>query len=387
MCVLVGARAGISYDASMVDDGHDAPHDDAPQPGADVTTARRMARAQRDWRGGVAISLAVHGAIALAMLGTAWGVAAVRDEPLPVVLTADFDHPAARAVAVTDAAPRARTPATHGASYGPEPSQETDALAERLRELERDLARSGAASPELDALARRFGALSGGADAALSPAASDRVGASFAGLVSGNATKVAYVVDASGSMVGRFPAIVDEVERSLMRLEPTQSFTVVCFRRDGAEAWRGKASLEPASRAARADAVRWLRESVVPAGRSSPIEALALALRSGADCVFLLSTTVTGPASHELDRASMLAMLDRLNPRVDASGRRRATIQCIQFLEEDPGGTLAAIAAEHAGGGGAGYRFIPRSATALDAATTASERTDGDRGNARKDRP
>jgi hypothetical protein len=387
MCVFVGARTGISYDASMVDDGYDAPHDNAPQPGADVAMARRMARVRRDWRGGMAISLAVHGAIALAMLGTAWGVAAVRDEPLPVVLTTDFDHPAARAVADIDAAPRARTPAARGASSGPEPSHETDALAARLRELERGLARSGAASPELDALARRFGALSDGADEALSPAASDRVGASFAGLVAGNATKVAYVVDASGSMVGRFPAIVDEVERSLLRLEPTQSFTVVCFRRDGAEAWRGKASLEPASRAARADAVRWLREKVVPAGRSSPLEALALALRSGADCVFLLSTTVTGPASHELDRASLLALLDRLNPRGGADGRRRATIQCIQFLEEDPGGTLAAIADEHAGGAGSGYRFIPRSATTLDAATTASERTDGDRGNARKDRP
>ena len=61
-------------------------------------------------------------------------------------------------------------------------------------------------------LARRFGAVVPDDAAGLAPAAGDRVGASFAGLVAGNATKVAYVVDASGSMIGRFPAIVDEVE-------------------------------------------------------------------------------------------------------------------------------------------------------------------------------
>jgi ATP-binding cassette subfamily C protein LapB len=65
-------------------------------------------------------------------------------------------------------------------------------------------------------------------------------------------------------------------------------------------------------------------------------------------------------------RPSMLALVDRLNPRDPSSGRRRASIQCIQFLEPDPGATLEAIAAEHFGVGG--FRFIPRSATTLDGA-------------------
>lgn len=172
-------------------------------------------------------------------------------------------------------------------------------------------------------------------------------------------------------MIGSFPAMIDEVERSLMRLEPTQSFSVVCFRKDGALAFGGDAALRPASKAARVAAVRWLRETVVPAGRSSPLQALAMALATGANCVFLLSTTVTGPSSHELDRASMLALLDRINPRAGDGGPRRATIQCIQFLEPDPGQTLQAIAAEHFGEGG--YRFIPRSATSLDAANTPND--------------
>lgn len=358
--------------------------------GARSTMRGRDGKARRTAARGVLISLVVHGAIAAAILGTAWGVAGVAGmgrNTAPVVFTADFFDPApslpqdprARSVAAAETPPQT--------SVDEIPPDETSRdLAARLRELEL----SSTHNPELDALARRFGALSGkaggkvdasggangGANEDLgalnaSPASGARVGASFAGLVAGNATKVAYVIDASGSMIGSFPAMIDEVERSLMRLEPTQSFSVVCFRKDGALAFGGEAALRPASKAARVAAVRWLRETVVPAGRSSPLQALAMALATGANCVFLLSTTVTGPSSHELDRASMLALLDRINPRDGDGGPRRATIQCIQFLEPDPGQTLQAIAAEHFGDGG--YRFIPRSATSLDAANTPND--------------
>ena len=358
--------------------------------GARSTMRGRDGKVRRTAARGVLISLVVHGAIAAAILGTAWGVAGVAGmgrNTAPVVFTADFFDPApslpqdprARSVAAAETPPQT--------SVDEIPPDETSRdLAARLRELEL----SSTHNPELDALARRFGALSGkaggkvdasggangGANEDLgalnaSPASGARVGASFAGLVAGNATKVAYVIDASGSMIGSFPAMIDEVERSLMRLEPTQSFSVVCFRKDGALAFGGDAALRPASKAARVAAVRWLRETVVPAGRSSPLQALAMALATGANCVFLLSTTVTGPSSHELDRASMLALLDRINPRDGDGGPRRATIQCIQFLEPDPGQTLQAIAAEHFGDGG--YRFIPRSATSLDAANTPND--------------
>ena len=317
------------------------------------------ARIPRGAKRSVLLSLAIHGGIAALLLGTAWGVAQARKETPPVVLTADFDQPAPQP------RPSAQDAAEAPATANPPASADASAraLSERLRELEA----AGAENPGLDALARRFGAL-GSADAAV---ARPRAGASFAGLVAGNATKVAYVVDASGSMIGSFSAIVDEVERSLSRLEPTQQFTVICFRKDGATPLEGDPALRAASKAERARAVRWLRERVIPAGRSSPIEALSLALRSGADCVFLLSTTITGSGSHELDRASMLALVDRLNPRDAASGRRRSTIQCIQFLEPDPGGTLEALAAEHFGEGG--YKFIPRSATGLDAPPAGSK--------------
>ena len=308
---------------------------------------------------GVAVSLAIHAAIAAAILGTAWGVArAQRDEAPPVVLVADFFDPA-------PARPNTPMPPQTAPQPTDTPTREDAAdLAAKLRALEQ----ASAPSPELDGLARRFGAMApsgGGASGGDANArAVGRQGASFAGLVAGTATKVAYVVDASGSMIGSFPEIVDEVERSISRLEPSQQFTVICFRRDSAVAPRGDPSLRPASRAERAAAIEWLRKDVIPSGRSSPIEALALALQSGADCVFLLSTTVTGPGSHELDRESLLALLERLNPADPSTGLRRATIQCIQFLEDDPGRTLEAVAARHFGAGG--YRFVSRVDAGLD---------------------
>ncbi|MEY2796094.1 MAG: hypothetical protein RIR10_1810 [Planctomycetota bacterium] len=333
------------------------------------TNAASTRGATRGATRAVVLSLTLHGVIALALLGTAWGVSgALREEPPPIVLTADFFQPAPASPtprASTSNAPSATQP---NARENANATRSADALDARLRALET----GGPRNEALDGLARRFGAESMAAE---SPAS--RVGASFAGLVAGNATKVAYVVDASGSMVGSFPAIVDEVERSLARLEPTQQFAVIAFRRDGAIAFGGTpAALHNASKAERAAAIAWLRNEVIPSGRSSPIEALTEALRSGADCVFLLSTTITGPGRHELDRASMLALLDRLNPRDPRNGNRRATIQCIQFLEVDPGGTLEAVAAEHfpANAGSGGFRFISREATSLDAPTAKDPR-------------
>lgn len=333
---------------------------------ADRALAPPRAKAPRGAIGrGVVVSIAVHAGLAAAILGTAWGVAAARRDDLPpVVLTADFFDPAPRRETKPTPAPRSSADSGRGDERRSDQATATD-LAERLRALEA----ASAGNIELDALARRFGTTTpaDGQDAPLARAG----GASFAGLVAGNATKVAYVVDASGSMIGSFPAIVDEVARSIEKLEPSQQFTVLCFRRDGAEAPEGDARLRPASRAERDAAVAWLRTGVVPAGRSSPVTALTRALDSGADCVFLLSTTVTGPGRHELDRAGFLALLERLNPADPRTGRRRATIQCIQFLEMDPGRTLEAVAEAHFGPGG--YRFVSREASGLDT-TPANDR-------------
>ncbi|MHC4833777.1 MAG: hypothetical protein ACYTFH_07810, partial [Planctomycetota bacterium] len=83
------------------------------------------------------------------------------------------------------------------------------------------------------------------------------------------------------------------------------------------------------------------------------------------DCIFLLSSNITGAGQFEIDRGDLLATLDRLNPIDSRSGRRRSQIQCIQFLDPDPLDTMREIARRHSGE--TGYRFLDRDELGLAA--------------------
>ncbi len=203
-----------------------------------------------------------------------------------------------------------------------------------------------------------------------------RGGISFAGVSADRAASVVYVVDTSGAMASSYGLIVDELERSLSRLDPTQLFQVVSFRdrsfidpEDTARATliAGDGGLVDASPRHRASVVRELRESVTPSGRSDPAPALALALRLNPDAIFLLTRSIrrTGPGQDDDQpppegppppwsepwRDALLSRLDALNPRGPQG--RHTLIKAIQFLDHDPTGTLQTIGARH--GGDAGY--------------------------------
>ncbi len=201
-----------------------------------------------------------------------------------------------------------------------------------------------------------------------------RRGISFAGVRADRAASVAYVVDTSGAMASSYDLIVDELERSLMRLDPGQLFQVVTFRdRSVIDGQAGpKASfvmahgtMLPATPANRSEVIRQLREEVIPSGRSDPAPALELALGLHPDAIFLLTRSIrrTGPGQEpgtqvegdappwsEAWRDALLERLERLNPR--RGGSRRTMIVAIQFIDDDPTGTLQAIGARHAGPGG-----------------------------------
>jgi len=190
--------------------------------------------------------------------------------------------------------------------------------------------------------------------------------ASFAGLRAANARTIVYVVDASGSMIGSFRTVLDELARSLDALVPAQSFAIVFFQRNLAIDVPPAGRLVPVSRRSTAAAISWARREVIPAGRSNPVEALRRALALKPDCIFLLSSNITGAGQFEIDRSDLLASLDRMNPIDSGSGRRRSQIQCIQFLDPDPLDTMREIARRHSGEGG--YRFLDRDELGLAAA-------------------
>lgn len=183
-------------------------------------------------------------------------------------------------------------------------------------------------------------------------------GAAFAGLSAARVRRIVYVVDISGPMASSLPFVLEEVRRSVSRLDPSQYFQVVLFRDDidtpddpGAivltpsHATPTLLRATPANRASLAAFLTDLR----PGGRSNPLAGLRAALAFHPDVIFLLAQGIsrTGPNARWGEGNSViLEQLDRLNPS-NPRGRRRTAIKTIQFIEDDPTGLMQTIARVH----------------------------------------
>ncbi len=194
-------------------------------------------------------------------------------------------------------------------------------------------------------------------------------GATFAGLGAKRAGSVVYVVDASGAMVSSLKFVLAELERSVGSLSSAQKFQVVLFREapggllydtftpPGSDARRPK--LVPATPTNKAALSRWLA-AARPMGRSNPLDGLRRGLQFEPDAIFLLSRSIRRSGNDAgipetggvwgRGTAEILGELNHLNPRRGQG--RRVVIKCIQFLEEDPTGTMQAIGTEHGDGAG-----------------------------------
>jgi hypothetical protein len=186
------------------------------------------------------------------------------------------------------------------------------------------------------------------------------------------ATRIVYVVDASGSMVSSLPSVVKELKRSLQQLGQGQWFQVLMFREGSVERPSGlwgvaEDALIRATDENRRAVYRWL-DGVVASRRGDPGPAIERAMEFRPDLVFLLSKGILDGArgSEEVTRSrdDLLERLEQLNPRRGPEGRRRTTIKVIQFFDNDPGGVLHAIAERH--GGAAGFTFISRKELGLE---------------------
>ncbi len=203
-------------------------------------------------------------------------------------------------------------------------------------------------------------------------------GATFAGMGAKRAAAIVYVVDASGAMVSSLKFILAELERSVRNLSSAQKFQVVLFRErttdEGVSLFEvfsprpGEGGrLLPATPANKAALREWLK-TIIPTGRSNPLDGLRRGLSLDPDAIFLLSRSIrrsggaagdgTGAAAigqgaggvWGRGKTEILAELDKLNPR--RGQQRRTVIKALQFLEEDPTGTMQAIGDEHGDGPG-----------------------------------
>lgn len=190
---------------------------------------------------------------------------------------------------------------------------------------------------------------------------------SFAGVSGGTAKRIVYVVDASGPMLSSFPVVLEELERSISRLSPSQHVAVVFFRERIAST-QGQppddlsTTFAPrmmrATEFVRTRMIDWAQQ-IDCTGRSNPVDGLRRAFEYDPDAVFLLSRSIERSAGGTWGKGeqAILATLDTLNP-VQRNGKRPVAIKAIQFLSDDPTGILRRIGQEH--GGQDGYTIIAR---------------------------
>jgi hypothetical protein len=295
-------------------------------------------------------SMGLHGGLAVAVILFAATAAHFAAKPTPPpALVMDFQRPVyAPTSSLADAA-RAPAPANALPQREPVAAQELRAAAEDA------LAAMRRAEPPLSLAAHRMNRLGG---------ESRPIQVDFIGLRATNARRIVYVVDASGSLVGSFPQVIEELRRSVMKLDPRQNFGIIFIQRGEALTVPPGGALQPATPERLAEAMKWIDAKVVPTGRSNPIAAIEAAIALKPEIIFLLSADITGAGEFEISEKRLLEEMERLNPKDPATGHRPVRIQCVQFLDPDPVGTLERLAKEH--GGADGYRYLGRAELGLD---------------------
>jgi len=179
---------------------------------------------------------------------------------------------------------------------------------------------------------------------------------SFAGVSTGAARSIVYVIDTSGATLTSLSYIRQRLLQSIDRLSPTQRFQVIAFRQLGEsthtlpELVSRRSKLPRATRANKQAVADWL-EDMPAQGRSNPVDGLAAALELKPDMILLISR---GIERTEVPWAGGLAAvrkrLDELNPLDQVKGTRPAVIKTIQLLNEDPTGIMRTIGIFHGDG-------------------------------------
>lgn len=149
--------------------------------------------------------------------------------------------------------------------------------------------------------------------------------------VTDHAERIAYVIDASGSMLDTMPFIIRELDRSIQQLNDRQFFTVLFAQADKAIECPPY-GMKRAERSTKQHVLRWMdidSGHVVPGGSANPVAAIKKALQYQPQLVYLLSDNITGRGRYEMDQKRLLKQIRRANTR-------HTRIHTIQFLYQDP---------------------------------------------------
>ncbi len=161
----------------------------------------------------------------------------------------------------------------------------------------------------------------------------------FYGLPGGNAKRIAFLIDASGSLTDSLPFVLKELDNSIAQMVDEQEFTVIFFQDAGRN--RQYIELPPtgwkrATGAAKSEASIWMSQRtahIVPGHRADPIPAIQRALGMRPDLIYLLSDNITGSGQWEQNQDELVEQIKTLNRAVQG---RRVKINTIQFIHPDP---------------------------------------------------
>ncbi|WP_432797568.1 vWA domain-containing protein [Poriferisphaera sp. WC338] len=171
----------------------------------------------------------------------------------------------------------------------------------------------------------------------------------------GNARKIIFVVDASGSLIDTMKYVLLELQKTIRNLSDKQTFTVIFFQ--GNEVFEvPPKGLKQATASQKQAVIDWIdprKHNVVPSKQTNPIKALTQALKYKPGLIYLLSDNITGQGQYEVNQKHLLREIARAN-------HSNTKINTIQFLYHDPleelgrPGTMPLIAE----GTGGVYRFV-----------------------------
>ncbi|MBB6430565.1 hypothetical protein [Algisphaera agarilytica] len=132
------------------------------------------------------------------------------------------------------------------------------------------------------------------------------------------ATRVVYLIDASGSLIDTFPFILEELQRSIHQLQPEQSFAVMFFA--GSKVTEAPPyGMKRATTRAVQHTSQWIDPGsgrIIASGRPNADAAIRRALAYQPDAIILLSDGLTGGGDKALaTRARLLSLIETANTR------------------------------------------------------------------------
>lgn len=173
--------------------------------------------------------------------------------------------------------------------------------------------------------------------------------------ISGNAMRIAYVCDASGSMVDKIDVLKAELIRSVGVLKPIQSFNIIFFNANRHPA--DERSLVIATTDNKRKAAAFCNR-IAPSGGTDPLPALELAFRQGAQLIYLL----TDGDFQDPDNKAVRDRLKQLNARHkvkintiafvarrEEADRSKDFVDFLRVLATENGGVSRVVASEDFG--------------------------------------